>query len=230
MPPRQRLRHIISAFCALLTSPSLPKSRRSVLVFGPFVLCTYTITVTTTSHAQVTARSARSDVFSYHSNEHGDSCPQTLTVSVNNARAALETISVLVLRSISPLVRRRAAVTRAASSDSRNPPISSQTLTAIILCAAIVFCVLVGCILQLPAAYISLRNRFFRSRRTGTPTPSSSNSMPGLYDIEMGDQDMGRSLDCSPPPPYSRAPSYESSRDRDNNTSTGGRGECQSTS
>ncbi|KAN0125573.1 hypothetical protein V8E52_000780 [Russula decolorans] len=221
MSQRQGLHHTISAFCAL------PKSRRSVLVFSPFVLCILTITVTTTSKAQTTARP---DAFPYPSNKHGDSSPQTLTVSVNNARAALEAVSVLVLRYISPLVRRRAVVARAASSDSHSPRISNQALTAIILCSAIVFCVLVGCILQLPAAYISLRNRYFRSGRTGTPTPSSSNSMPNFFDVEMGDQDAGGSLDCSPPPPYSRAPSYESSRDRDNNTSTGGQGECQSTS
>jgi hypothetical protein len=168
--------------------------------------------------------------FPYPSNEHGDSCRKTLTVSesVNNARAALEAVSVLVLKYVPPLVhRRRAAVARAAG-DSHKPRISSEALTAIIICAAIVFCVLVGCALQLPAAYISLRNRYFRSAgRTGTPTPSSSNSMP---DVEMGDQDAGGSSYCSPPPPYSRAPSYESSRDRDNNTSTGERGECQSTS
>ncbi|KAF8504805.1 hypothetical protein F5888DRAFT_1658734 [Russula emetica] len=226
MPPQ---RHIISAFRALPTS--LPRSRRSVLVFATFLLCTLTITVTTTSEAQTTAQSARPDaLFPYPSNEHGDySCPQAFTVSVKNARAALEAVSVLVLRYISPVVHRRAAVARAATtSGSHNPPISNQALTAIILCSAIVFCVLVGCLLQLPAAYISLRNRYFRSGRAGTPTPSSSNSMPGLFDVEMG----GGSLNCSPPPPYSRAPSYdsESSRDRDNNTSTGGRGECQSTS
>jgi hypothetical protein len=186
----------------------------------------------TTSEAQTTARPARPDTFPYASNEHGDSCPQTLTarVSVNNARAALEAVSVLVLRYISPLVRRRAAAVARAASNSHNPRISSEALTAIIISSAIVFCVLVGCLLQLPAVYISLRNRYFRSRRSGTPTPSSSsNRMPGLFDLEMGDQDAG-ALDCSPPPPYSRAPSYESSRDRDNNTSTGGRDECQSTS
>ena len=190
-----------------------------------------TVTVTTTSEAQTqtTARLARPDVLLFH--EHGDACPQTLTpVSVQNARVALKAVSVLVLRYVSPLLHRQAAVARA-TSDSHNSRISSQALTAIILCASIVCCVLVGCVLQLPAAYISLRNRYFRSRRTGTPTSgSSSSSMPGLSDVEMGDQDTAGSLDCSPPPPYSRAPSYESSGDRDNNTSIGGRGECQSTS
>ncbi|KAI0282782.1 hypothetical protein BGY98DRAFT_59171 [Russula aff. rugulosa BPL654] len=225
MPPLQGLRHILSAFRALPTS--LSRSRRSVLVFAPFVLCTLTITVTATFDAQTTTQSIRPDACPYPhpSNGHGDSCPPTFTVSVNNTRTALEAVSVLVLRCISPLVRRRRAAVARAVSDNH---ISSQALTAIILCSAIGFCVLVGCLLQLPAAYITLRNRYFRSRRTGTPIPSS-NSVPGLFDVEMGDLDTG-SLDCSPPPPYSRAPSYESCRDRDNNTSTGGRGECQSTS
>ncbi len=113
-------------------------------------------------------------------------------------------------------MRRHAAVARA--DDKHGSRISGQALTAIILCAAIVFCVLVGCILQLPAIFISLRNHYFRSGRTATSTPSSSNSVPGSeFDMEMGDQDLAGSLDFSPPPPYSRAPSYESSRD--NNTS-----------
>jgi hypothetical protein len=133
-------------------------------------------------------------------------------------------------------VRRRAAVrvrVARAARDGQDPRISSQALTAIILCSAIAFCVLVGCVLQLPAAYISLRNRYFRSRRPRTSTLGSGNN---IFDVEMGDQDAEAeaeaegSLGCSPPPPYSRAPSYESCRDRDNNASTGGRGECQNTS
>lgn len=165
--------------------------------------------------AQTTARSD-GDASPYFSDGHGD--PHTPTVSANHARS-LDAVSVLILRYASPLVRRAAVVRASGSHGSR---LSSQALTAIILCAAIVFCVLVGCLLQLPAALISLRNRYFRSGRTATtPTPSNSN---GLVDVEMGDQLPGP-LDCdapSPPPPYSRAPSYESSRD---NAGTGGRGE-----
>lgn len=122
---------------------------------------------------------------------------------------------------------RRAAVVRAGG-DNHGSRISGQALTAIILCATIVFCVLVGSLLQLPAAIISLRNRYSRSRRTGTGSPSTSNN--NIFDVEMGDQidQDPRSLACdarSPPPPYSRAPSYESSG---GNTSTGGRVECTS--
>ncbi|KAI0302409.1 hypothetical protein B0F90DRAFT_214982 [Multifurca ochricompacta] len=47
----------------------------------------------------------------------------------------------------------------------RGRHISSQALTAIVLCSTVVFCALVGCILQLPSAFFSLRNRF----RSGTP-------------------------------------------------------------
>jgi hypothetical protein len=168
----------------------------------------------------MTATTAQSDTDAspYSCNEYGD--PRTSTVSANNARA-LDAVSILVLRYASPLVR-RAAVVR--GGDNHGSRLSGQALTAIILSAAIVFCVLVGCLLQLPAALISLRNRYFRSERTPTPTPSSSNSMPGLFDVELGDQ-LPESLACdapSPPPPYSRAPSYESSRD---DTGTGGRDE-----
>src|SRR5258707_683922 len=153
----------------------------------------------------------------------GNPHPPTVSQTVNSARA-LEAVSVLVLRHISPLVHRSALASRAStSSDNQGPRISGQALTVIILCSTIASCVLVGCLLQLPTVLISLRNRYFRSGRTATPTPtpSSSNNMPGLFDVEMSDQDLAESLNCSPPPPYSRAPSYESSGN--NNISTGGR-------
>lgn len=114
---------------------------------------------------------------------------------------------------------RRAAVVRSRH-DSR---LSGQALTAIILLATIGFCVLVACLLQLPAALITLRNRYYRSRRTAS-NPGSGND--NIFDVEMGDQEEDPvPLSCdarSPPPPYSRAPSYESSGE---NTGTGGRGE-----
>jgi hypothetical protein len=50
MPPLQGLRHILSAFRALPTS--LSRSRRSVLVFAPFVLCTLTMFVVVLRHGQ----------------------------------------------------------------------------------------------------------------------------------------------------------------------------------
>lgn len=50
MLPLQGLRHIISAFRALPTS--LPRSRRSVLIFAPFVLCTLTMFVVVLKHGQ----------------------------------------------------------------------------------------------------------------------------------------------------------------------------------
>jgi hypothetical protein len=146
------------------------------------------------------------------SNERGDTRTHT-------ASRAPDAVSVLVLRYASPLVR-RAAVVRSRH-DSR---LSGQALTAIILIATLGFCVLVGCLLQLPAALITLRNRFYRSRRTASNPGSSDN----IFDVEMGDQEENPgSFSCdasvpSPPPPYSRAPSYESSGE---NTGTGGRGE-----
>ena len=78
--------------------------------------------------------------------------------------------------------------------------------------------------MQLPAALISLRNRISRSRRAAAATTSSRSS---LFDVEMGgdQEDPPVPLACdapSPPPPYSRAPSYESSME---NTGTGGRDE-----
>ena len=35
--------------------------------------------------------------------------------------------------------------------------------------------------------------------------------MPGFFDVEMGDQPVSLANGASPPPPYTRAPSYESS-------------------
>ena len=166
---------------------------------------------TATTTAQTTARSdADVDTSTASSNERGDTRTHT-------ASRAFDAVSVLILRCASPLVR-RAAVVRSRH-DSR---LSGQALTAIILIATIGFCVLLGCVLQLPAALITLRNRFNRSRRTAS-NPGSSNN---IFDVEMGDQEEnlgplawdGR----SPPPPYSRAPSYESSGE---NTGTGGREE-----
>jgi hypothetical protein len=104
--------------------------------------------------------------------------------------------------------------------------ISGQALTAIILIATITFCVLVGCLMQLPAALIFLRNRISRSRRAAAAAAATTGSRSSLFDVEMGDQeDPPVPLACdapSPPPPYSRAPSYESSRE---NSVAGGRDE-----
>jgi hypothetical protein len=57
MPPLQGLRHIVSAFRALPTS--LPRSRRSVLVFALFVLCTLKMFVVVLKHGQRLANSIR---------------------------------------------------------------------------------------------------------------------------------------------------------------------------
>ena len=170
----------------------------------------------TTPHT--TARSdadADASPYASSSNERGDTRTHT-------ASRALDAVSVLVLRYASPLVRRAAAVR--SRHDSR---LSGQALTAIILLATIGFCVLVGCLLQLPVVLITLRNRYYRSRRAASD-PGSGNG--NIFDVEMGDQEEDPGLDpgplsCdarSPPPPYSRAPSYESSGE---NTGTGGRGE-----
>ncbi|KAF8483834.1 hypothetical protein DFH94DRAFT_690293 [Russula ochroleuca] len=233
--------YLLGAHPCLASEPAMPyvPTTRTVslyfsVLFSPdvsaFRACLGLFRVLRSNYVPTTAAetTARSDASAapYSSNERGD--PRAPTGSADNARA-LDAVSALVLRYTSPLVRRAAVV---GGGDSHGSRISGQALTAIILCATIVFCVLVGSLLQLPAAIISLRNRYSRSSRTGTPVPSTSNSMPGLFDVEMGDQidqdQDPRSLACnarSPPPPYSRAPSYESSR---GNTSTGGRGECTS--
>jgi len=99
------------------------------------------------------------------------------------------------------------------------PRISGQALAAIILCATIVLCALLGGLMQLPALCSCLRGRLLRS----DPSTSSAGSIPssssGFFDVEMGDQPVSLANGASPPPPYTRAPSYESSG------STAGRGD-----
>jgi hypothetical protein len=88
--------------------------------------------------------------------------------------------------------------------------ISTQALAAIVLCSTVVFCALVGCLLQLPAMFYSWRRRARLGTRTGTQQSTTTSNTAELPDAEVGDQPipMGRYL--SPPPPYTRAPSYES--------------------
>lgn len=93
--------------------------------------------------------------------------------------------------------------------------ISGQALAAIIFCTIIVLCALLGALMQLPALCSCLRDRFPRSggstSSAGSIPDSSSSSMPGFFDVEMGDQPVSLANGASPPPPYTRAPSYESS-------------------
>lgn len=121
-----------------------------------------------------------------------------------------------ILRYVAPRLVRRVH-------DGPGLRISGQALAAIILCAAIVFCALLGGLMQLPALCHRLRDRLLRSggstSSTGSIPSSSSGSMPGFLDVEMGDQPVSLANGASPPPPYTRAPSYESSG------STGGRGD-----
>jgi hypothetical protein len=107
------------------------------------------------------------------------------------------------------------------------PRISGQVIVVIVLCAIIALCALVGCcLLRLPAMCPCLYGRFLRSGASTSSvrdTPRSS-SMPGFFDVEMmGDQPMSLASGPSPPPPYSRAPSYETSE-----STTGGRRDCTS--
>lgn len=115
-----------------------------------------------------------------------------------------------ILRYVAPWLVRR-------SHDGQDPRISSQALAAIIICATIVFCALVGALMQIPVLCPScLRDRILRSggstSSAGSIPSSSSGSMPGFLDVEMGDQPGSLANGASPPPPYTRAPSYESSR------------------
>jgi len=108
--------------------------------------------------------------------------------------------------------------------------LSGQAVAAIALGATVVFCALLGCLLQLPIACSSLRTRLSRSGSTEPPdgstlsTTSSAGgraSVPDLFDDDvemmMGDQRRATRMSrlVSPPPPYSRAPSYESSENLD---------------
>ncbi|KAH9956293.1 hypothetical protein BC827DRAFT_1271064 [Russula dissimulans] len=136
-----------------------------------------------------------------------------------------------MLRCASALARRAAV---AARNYHGRPRLSGQALAAIVLGGTIVFCALLGCLLQLPIGCSSLRTRRSRSGSTESPgaggTLSSSGShggasMPGLFDSDLemmmgGDQRRATRMSrlVSPPPPYSRAPSYESSEN------SGGRG------
>lgn len=104
--------------------------------------------------------------------------------------------------------------------------ISTQALAAIVLCSTVVFCAFIGCLLQLPAVFYSWRRRHARScMRTGTQESATANTAVAvLPDAEVGDQPpmpMGRYL--SPPPPYTRAPSYQS---EDTERSSGRRSAC----
>jgi hypothetical protein len=97
--------------------------------------------------------------------------------------------------------------------------ISGQALAAIVLCGTVVLCALLGFLLQLPASCLCFFSLCHRSRSpdaAGTPPP------PTRQDLELSGVINGQPVHLtrglSPPPPYSRAPSYESSR------STGGRG------
>jgi hypothetical protein len=112
---------------------------------------------------------------------------------------------------------RRAGVGGDHAVDQHN--ISGQALAAIVLCGTVVLCALLGFLLQLPASclcFFSLCNRSRSPDAAGTPPPPTRQDLelPGV--IHGQPVHLARGL--SPPPPYSRAPSYESSR------STGGRG------
>lgn len=104
--------------------------------------------------------------------------------------------------------------------------ISTQALAAIVLCSTVVLCAFIGCLLQLPALFYSWRRRHARScTGTGTQQGTTDNTAE-LPDAEVGDQPpipMGRYL--SPPPPYTRSPSYES---EDTEGSSGRRSACAS--
>jgi hypothetical protein len=92
--------------------------------------------------------------------------------------------------------------------------ISTQALAAIVLCSTVVFCAFIGCLLQLPAALFHWRRRVRSCTPTGTQSTSNTEGFP---DAEMGGQPIPMTGNLSPPPPYSRAPSYEttgSSSDR----------------
>ena len=94
----------------------------------------------------------------------------------------------------------------------QSSPLSTQALAAIVICSSVVFCALVGCLLQLPGAFYSWRRRVRSYTPTGTQ--STTPNTAELPDAEVGDQPMipmARYL--SPPPPYTRTPPYESERD-----------------
>ena len=87
--------------------------------------------------------------------------------------------------------------------------LSTQALAAIVICSTIVFCAFIGCLLQLPAAFYSWRRRRVRSY-TPADTQNITPNTAELPDVEVGDQPIPMARYLSPPPPYTRAPSYES--------------------
>ncbi|KAI9441702.1 hypothetical protein H4582DRAFT_1405627 [Lactarius indigo] len=87
--------------------------------------------------------------------------------------------------------------------------ISTQAIVGIAICSTVVFCAFVGCLLQLTAALSSWRRR--ARSCTPTDTQSTTTSPVEFPDAEMGEQPIPMGRHLSPPPPYSRAPSYESS-------------------
>ncbi|KAH8994500.1 hypothetical protein EDB92DRAFT_285148 [Lactarius akahatsu] len=99
--------------------------------------------------------------------------------------------------------------------------ISTQAIAAIAICSTVVFCAFVGCLLQLTAAFSSWRRR--ARSCTPTDTQSTTTNTAESPDAEMGEQPIPMARHLSPPPPYSRAPSYESSGGSSN---TGRRSAC----
>jgi hypothetical protein len=103
------------------------------------------------------------------------------------------------------------------------PRISGQAIAVIVLCAVILLCALVGCcLLRLPAMCPCLCGRFFPSDASPSSARSTPRSGNNLFDVEMmGDQPVSLTGGPSPPPPYTRAPSYETS-----GSTTGERSDC----
>lgn len=128
------------------------------------------------------------------------------------------------------VIRRRRdfvfALVRRRNLASASRHISGQALAAIVLGSTVVLCALLGCcLMRLPASCSSLRGCLgsSSSSSSGVGTSDAARDTPtGLerFDAELGIRPVRLARGLSPPPPYSRAPSYESSG------STGGREAC----
>ncbi|KAI0251197.1 hypothetical protein BJV78DRAFT_1282702 [Lactifluus subvellereus] len=180
-----------------ITSASLGSFMHLVLASSLFVLTT-------------TARPDGADFFSphWHPTAAEDAYPALpIPVPVRDA------VVVRRGRAFALVVRRRSLAGR---------HVSAQALAAIVLCSLVAFCALLGCLRRLPASCSALRSCccYFGSSSSSSSSSSSIGTSGDAardtpttlerFDAELGIRPVPLARGLSPPPPYSRAPSYES--------------------